>query len=200
MTKGAKEREPAPAGDVRERMVDGAMALLARRGLQATSFSEVLAATGAPRGSLYHHFPAGKDQLVAEAVDRAGGVLINVLERFAGAPAVEVVGTFLAVWRVVLSRSQCQAGCAVLAVTVATDSADLLAHATAVFRAWRERLTALLTQGGLAPGAARRFALVLIASTEGAVVLSRADQSLEPFEAVAQQLMEEVKRLQAPVR
>ena len=79
MTKGAKEREPAPAGDVRERMVDGAMALLARRGLQATSFSEVLAATGAPRGSLYHHFPAGKDQLVAEAVDRAGGVLINVL-------------------------------------------------------------------------------------------------------------------------
>ena len=58
------------AGEVRKGMVEGAMALLARRGLHATSFSEVLAATGAPRGSLYHHFPGGKDQLVAEAVDR----------------------------------------------------------------------------------------------------------------------------------
>jgi AcrR family transcriptional regulator len=179
-------------------MVEGAMALLARRGLHATSFSEVLAATGAPRGSLYHHFPAGKDQLVAEAVDRAGGVLVDVMERCAGADAEAVVRQFLALWRAVLTRSGCEAGCAVLAVTVATDSAELLSHATAVFRAWRERLADLLEQGGLAAEPARRFAMVLIAAAEGAVVLSRADHSLEPFEAVAQQLLEQVGRMLSP--
>ena len=68
------------AGDVRDRMVDGAMALLAQKGLHATSFSEVLSSTGAPRGSVYHHFPAGKEQLVAAAVDRAGGVLIELVQ------------------------------------------------------------------------------------------------------------------------
>lgn len=185
------------AGEVRDQMVDGAMALLGRRGLQATSFSEVLAATGAPRGSLYHHFPGGKDQLVAAAVDRAGEVLADAMESVAGQPAEAVVARFLAIWRAVLTRSQCEAGCAVLAVTVASDSAELLSHATAVFRAWRERLGYQLRQGGLAAAQARTFALVLIASAEGAVVLSRADQSLEPFEAVAQQLMDQVSRLKA---
>jgi len=107
-----------------------------------------------------------------------------------------VVRNFLAVWRAVLTRSNCEAGCAVLAVTVATDSADLLVHATAVFRAWRERLTDRLKQAGLTLPVARRFAMLLLASTEGAVVLSRADQSLEPFEAVAQQLLDEARRLQ----
>lgn len=185
------------AGKVRDEMVEGAMALLARRGLQATSFSEVLAATGAPRGSLYHHFPGGKDQLVAAAVDRAGEVLTDAMESVAGQPAAAVVERYLAIWRAVLTRSQCEAGCAVLAVTVASDSSELLLHATAVFRAWRERLADLLRQGGMPATQARRFALVLIASAEGAVVLSRADQSLEPFEAVAQQLTEQLARLKA---
>jgi TetR/AcrR family transcriptional regulator, lmrAB and yxaGH operons repressor len=183
------------AGDVRDRMVEGAMALLARRGLQATSFSEVLAATGAPRGSLYHHFPWGKDQLVAAAIDRAGAVLTDAMAAVAGAPAEAVVERFLAIWRAVLTRSQCEAGCAVLAVTVATDSPDLLSHATAIFRAWRERLADLLHQGGLSPVQARALAMMLIASAEGAVVLSRADHSLEPFEAVAHQLIDHVRRL-----
>ena len=48
------------AKEVRSRMVEGAVRLLARQGLQATSFSEVLELTGAPRGSVYHHFPGGK--------------------------------------------------------------------------------------------------------------------------------------------
>ena len=52
----------------REQMIEGALSLLAKQGLQATSFSEVLKLTGAPRGSIYHHFPGGKDQLVAEAL------------------------------------------------------------------------------------------------------------------------------------
>ncbi len=60
------------AADTRDRMIAGAARLLAERGLQETSFSEVLELTGAPRGSIYHHFPDGKDQLIASAIDLAG--------------------------------------------------------------------------------------------------------------------------------
>lgn len=182
-------------GEVRDLMVEGAMALLARHGLGATSFSEVLAATGAPRGSLYHHFPEGKEQLIAAAVDRAGAVLTGALERCAGAPADAVAEHFFLIWRTVLSRSNCASGCAVLAVTVASDSAMLLEHATVVFRGWRERLTQLLRQGGLAPAQAKHCATLLIASAEGGVVLARAEQSMEPFESVARQVVDHVHAL-----
>ena len=183
------------AGEVRKKMIVGATQLLARRGLQATSFAEVLEHTGAPRGSVYHHFPEGKDQMVGEAVDLAGAFLVGLLEQRAGASALAVTEHFLAIWRGVLTQSKCESGCAVLAVAVATDSPGLLNHAAAVFRLWRGRLAELLEQGGLARKDARRFATVLVAATEGGVVMSRAEQDLEPFETVARQLVEQVRTL-----
>ena len=183
------------ASEVRARMIDGAAQLLARQGLQATSFSEVLELTGAPRGSVYHHFPEGKDQLVGAAVDRAGEFLLAAVDPGEGATAEQVVERFLAVWRAVLTSSDCRSGCAVVAVTVATDSSALLNHAAEVFRSWRSRLGELLEAGGLSGEDAHRFATVLVAAVEGAVVLSRADESLEPFESVAADLQVQVRQL-----
>jgi AcrR family transcriptional regulator len=176
-------------------MVASAADLLARKGLQATSLSEVLERSGAPRGSMYHHFPEGKDELVGSALEVAGARAIDWLDQKAGAPAEEVAAWFLHVWREVLIRSKFEAGCAVLAVTVAADSPVLLQRAADVFRTWRRRLSELLAQGGMAEGDAARVAATLIASTEGAVALSRAEQSLEPFDLVAEQLMDQVRRL-----
>jgi TetR/AcrR family transcriptional regulator, lmrAB and yxaGH operons repressor len=185
------------ANDTRDRMVQGAARLLAQRGLQETSFSEVLELTGAPRGSIYHHFPEGKDQLIASAVDLAGAHAIALIDRTDGRPAADVTAHFLGMWREVLVRSNYKAGCSVLAVTIATDSTDLLDHAATVFRTWRLRLAELLRTGGLGELDASRFAAILIAGTEGAVVLSRAEQSMEPFELVADQLTAQVAGLAA---
>jgi TetR/AcrR family transcriptional regulator, lmrAB and yxaGH operons repressor len=185
------------ASNTRQVMVEGAARLLAERGLQETSFSEVLERTGAPRGSIYHHFPEGKDQLVAAAVDLAGAHAVALLEDADGASAELITDHFMELWRSVLTRSGPQAGCSVLAVTIATDSADLLSHAGAVFGAWRTRLGELLAQGGLAEADAAGFAALLVSAAEGAVVLSRAEQSIEPFELVAAQLSAHVARLLA---
>jgi TetR/AcrR family transcriptional repressor of lmrAB and yxaGH operons len=183
------------ANDTKQRMIDGAVRLLATVGLQGTSFSEVLELTGAPRGSIYHHFPDGKEQLVAAAVDSAGAHANEVMAGFEGAPAREVVEGFLGMWRQLLVLSGFRAGCSVLAVTTATDSPELLTHVADVFRGWRRELAILLTRGGLAEADALAYAALLIASTEGAVVLSRAEQSLEPFELVADELLARVDAL-----
>jgi len=181
------------SGDVRQRMIEGAARLLAQHGLQGASFSEVIELTGAPRGSLYHHFPDGKDQLVSSAIDLAGARALEFLEKKAGAGAEEITAYFLYIWREVLSRSNFQAGCAVLAVTVATDSPDLLARAAAIFRAWRTRLAEILEYGGVSSQQAAQFAATLVAASEGAVVLSRAEQSMDPFDLVSGQLMDQVR-------
>jgi AcrR family transcriptional regulator len=185
------------AGETRQKMVEGAARLLAQNGLQETSFSEVLELTGAPRGSIYHHFPNGKDQLVAAAVDFAGSLAISLVNRSEGQTAQAVTANFLEIWRQTLLRSNYRVGCSVLAVTIATDSPDLLDHAAAVFRGWRVRLAELLTTGGLAETDAARFAALLIAGSEGAVVLSRAEQSMDPFELVAEELTARVAALAA---
>ncbi len=69
-----EERSPvsrAPRGVVRSRMVEGAVRLLATKGVEGTSFAEVLEATDSPRGSVYHHFPGGKPELLHAALDLA---------------------------------------------------------------------------------------------------------------------------------
>jgi TetR/AcrR family transcriptional regulator, lmrAB and yxaGH operons repressor len=180
---------------VRERMVASAVDLLARRGLQATSFSEVLQHSGAPRGSVYHHFPGGKEQMIGSALDAAGTRAIELLDRKAGESAEEITAWFLHIWREVLIRGKFEAGCAVLAVAVAADSSELLDQSARVFRTWRRHLAELLEQGGLRTEDAHRFAAVLVASSEGAVVLARAEQSLEPFDLVAGQLVDQVRAL-----
>ncbi len=185
----------AKAGDPRARMVAGAVQLLATHGLQGTSFSEVLALTGAPRGSVYHYFPQGKDQLVGAAVELAGRHALELLDQQAGADPVELTEFFLSMWRAVLARGQFRVGCAVLAVTVATDSPDLLTHVAGVFRAWRRRLGELFEQGGVAAVPAQRFAALVIAASEGGVVMSRAEQSFEPFDLVAEQLVAQAHAL-----
>ena len=176
--------------DSRQKMIESAAVLLAMRGLDGTSFNDVLARSGAPRGSIYHHFPDGKDQLVDAAIALAGDRALQVLDAVVGHPPRDVTAFFLDIWRAVLQRSGLRAGCAVLAVTVATDSADLLDHAAAIFRAWRDRLAELYVVGGVAQNAAARLAATVVAATEGAVVVSRAERSMDAFELVAAQLLE----------
>ena len=111
------------------------------------------------------------------------------MEATRGQSAVEVVERFLGLWRDLLDRSRLTAGCAVVAVTVAADDDDLLDHAGTIFRSWTERLTELCAAGGMNPESARRLAVTVIAATEGAVALCRAERSLEPFEDVSATLL-----------
>jgi TetR/AcrR family transcriptional repressor of lmrAB and yxaGH operons len=170
--------------NVRQRMIERTVVLLARNGLEGTSFSRVLEESGAPRGSLYHHFPGGKDELVLEAIALSGRQAMAVLDRLAGRPAAEVAAAFIALWRQVLTRSDFGAGCAVAAVTVAAQTPALRDRAGEIFRAWRLRLSELLAAGGVPAERAPVIAAALISACEGGVILARAERSLEPFEMV----------------
>jgi TetR/AcrR family transcriptional regulator, lmrAB and yxaGH operons repressor len=177
------------AQHTKEQMIEGAIRLLATRGLQATSFSEVLALTGAPRGSIYHHFPNGKNELIAAALDFTSQRTLQRLETKRGESAHAITEFFLELWRRLLVQSQFRAGCAVLAVTVAADSDELRQKAAAIFDEWQKKLTDLYVAAGIEPEVAADFSLELISASEGAVVLARAQKSLAPFEAVAKRLL-----------
>jgi TetR/AcrR family transcriptional regulator, lmrAB and yxaGH operons repressor len=181
--------------DARDRMVDAAIVLLARGGYPAASFSAVLAESGAPRGSIYHHFPGGKDELVAAAVERQAGRVVAHLGSLAGRPPAEVVDEFAALWRALLVRADFSAGCSLLAVAVAAEPPALRDESGVLFGRWRDALTALFAAGGVDADEASGFALELLAATEGAVAIARAQRSLDPFERVVARLRREAEAL-----
>ncbi|MGF1431680.1 TetR/AcrR family transcriptional regulator [Kitasatospora sp. LaBMicrA B282] len=176
------------AGETRERMIEATVAALQQRGVAGMSFTDVLASSGAARGAIYHHFPGGKAQLVAEAAERNG---CEVRARLAALPAehpATVVGAFLELVRPVVEASAAGGGCAVAAVTVgagtAADDATLRQVAASAFTGWVDQLAERLTAAGLAPAAAADLAATLITLLQGAHVLCRAAGDVEPFERV----------------
>jgi len=193
--------------DTRSRMIDAAVAALQRRGAAGASFTEVLQASGAARGAIYHHFPGGKAQLLAEAAERngddvraalaalgdpgdpgdPGDVAPGIPGHVGGGPA-RVVAAFLAAVRPVLAGSAEGGGCAVAAATVDADDAgtpQLRRIADRAFGAWIGELAGHLTVAGMSPEEARDLATTLVTLLEGAHVLCRAAGSTEPFERVA---------------
>jgi TetR/AcrR family transcriptional repressor of lmrAB and yxaGH operons len=176
-------------GEVRDRMVAGAVRLLAEKGPPGASFGDVLGLTGASRGSTYHHFPGGKRELYQAAIDLASHRALQALEPARGKPADVVVKQFFAMWRSLLTGTELRAGCAVLAVAVAGEESETVEHAGEIFRTWRAHLEALFVDGGLSRARARALAALTITSAEGAVAIARAEQDLETFELVARQVI-----------
>lgn len=177
--------------DSRERMVLSAAALLREYGSGATSIDRVLAHSGAPRGSVYHHFPGGRAQLMDEAVALAGDFISGLIDAAARADdPVDAVDAFFGLWRERLVESDFRAGCPIVAVAVETnDEAPHLARsAAAVFGRWQEALAALFIRHGLPEPRGRRLAAFIIAAVEGAVIMCRAEQSTAALEAAATEI------------
>lgn len=185
------------ADRTREQMIAGAMLLLGTKGVQGTSLNKVLEVTGAPRGSIYHHFPGGKDELITAALELTGSLHDDWVTRYAGTSVEEIVAGFLDFWRQTLVRSDLESGCPVLAVAVSAPSGTLFTKAGEVFAASLRHLIMLLCEVRLTETVAADLATTLVASAEGAVVLARAQRDLAPFELVASHLMELARRVGA---
>ena len=189
----------------RDRMIAGAADLLRRKGMTATSMREVVRYSNTPRGSIAHHFPGGKRQLLEAAVDHAGREvsepLAQLLDKHGPLQGVEM---FVALWRKTLEETAFQAGCAVLAVAVEPYTCDqrgeldteleaqiqlqLLDQANGIFVQWQEIISRSLQDAGVAVVRSRSLALLAIASIEGSVALCRAARSVEPLDLIWQEL------------
>ncbi len=181
------------SSDAPQRVIDAAAQMLARVGLNATSIREVTKLADAPLGSTYHHFPGGKQELLARATAMAGDKVEALLVALLEEGAVAGLQQFLAMWRARLLRTQFRAGCPVLAAAVeepveAIASQPRVAAADA-FRRWQGHLAQAFVADGHAPAQAAALATLVIASVEGAVAMSRALQDITPFDAVAAQLL-----------
>ena len=178
----------------RERVVYGCAQLVRERGVTGTGLREVVARAGAPRGSLQHYFPGGKDQIVREALgwsaEFAAARVRDYMDGTAGPTPGGLFGAMVEQWRVDLRRRGFVAGCPLVAATadVAASNEALRAAIRAGFETWVGSVRAALDRMGVPAGRAAGLALLMISALEGAIVLARSRHELAPLDAVEAEL------------
>ncbi|WP_433802201.1 TetR/AcrR family transcriptional regulator [Actinomycetospora sp. CA-084318] len=176
----------------RDRMVDSAATLLREYGTAATTIDAVLAHSSAPRGSVYHHFPGGRRELLAAAVTRAGDGVSDLLGGYtadADSPSA-ILRRFASLWRSRLVATDHRAGCPLVAVAVdhPADEPELVDLVRSIVERWTAELRSGLVAQGVPPGRAATLAALVLSSVEGAVVLCRVEGSAAPLDAVVAEL------------
>jgi TetR/AcrR family transcriptional regulator, lmrAB and yxaGH operons repressor len=175
---------------VREAMVEAAWLLIAERGLEGMSTREVLARTGAPRGSVYHYFPRGRTELIELAIEHSQRWMRDQIEAIRADRPDDVVAGYVDIWRRVLEATDFHAGCAAVGVVTGGHDPDILDRAAGAFSAASEALAARFRQVGLTATEATRRATFLICAAEGAVILARARRTTDPLMLIAERLSE----------
>jgi AcrR family transcriptional regulator len=176
--------------DSRSKMVRSAAALIRTRGVSATSFSDVVADSGAPRGSIYHHFPRGKEQLAEDAIRWTSERVLEHQRQCRATTPRGVLDCFIDTWRQVVIASGGAAGCVVAGVAIDTipGRPGLIDVVRITFDSWVDQLAEQLAVVGVPAERAGPIARATLAGMEGALILCRAQRDVGPLETVAAEL------------
>ncbi|MFJ2032267.1 TetR/AcrR family transcriptional regulator [Streptosporangium sp. NPDC087985] len=174
--------------ETRVRILDAAQELIEAGGYFSAGLNQVIAASGAPRGSLYFHFPDGKDQIVGESIRRAGQEIGTAVEDLAASSAsvAEFVEGVLRHLGDRLEESGWRKGCpvATVALEMAAVSDPLQQTCAEVYTSWTNALRTRLAGRQDADD----LAVTILALIEGALLLSKAHRSRESLDRVSGQV------------
>lgn len=173
-------------------IVRAAAALFRRNGYAATGINEIAELSGAPKGSLYHYFPGGKDQIAEAAVRFAGAGLVATLEKLeaehrSAASMVRAYCKLVAGW---MAKSGFRDGCPISTTLLesAPQSTEVTAAGREAFAGFRAVIGRALIRDGFGKAEASRLATLAVSAIEGALILARVEGSAGPIEDVAKAL------------
>ena len=180
------------ASDTRTRLIEATFSLVQQKGLHGASLNAILAESGAPRGSLYYHFPGGKEQLVLEAMLQASRRISRFLEdTFAtGCDPARSVRSYVEAAAQELHDTGYVFGCPVAPVVLdgSGGSSALEKACQETLEEWRRTVAAGLASAGIEAHRAEPLAVAIVAAVEGALILARARRDIKPLEIVADEL------------
>ncbi|MEV6061756.1 TetR/AcrR family transcriptional regulator [Nocardia asteroides] len=179
----------------RDGLVQSAIDLVRRNGVTGTGVAQLLDHSGLSRRTIYLNFPGGKSELITEATRVAGRAMTTLIETFSqGAKPEATICSFTDAWKQVVESSDFLDGCPIVAAALGRSEAPAAADAAGeAFDEWERALEARLRAENIAPETARSLATTVIATIEGAVVMSLAKHSTEPLDRVGRHLTELVR-------
>ena len=176
----------AKATDSKAKTLTAAVKLFRQQGYHGTALHDILAAGGAPRGSLYFHFPKGKEEIGAAALSLIGEAvrqaIVQAVEKSDNAESflVRIVRGMASD----LERSEYREGCPIATTALETSAqSEVLGAATrSAFQKWELEIKRGLFRFGLTSGDADLVATMVLSQLEGALLLARTYRSLAPIQ------------------
>jgi TetR/AcrR family transcriptional regulator, lmrAB and yxaGH operons repressor len=176
----------------REHILIATRSLIERQGYHATGLNQIIQESGSPKGSLYHYFPGGKEDLVIEAIRQSGEeILQNIRNTLAQTDdPVQAIQIFIQTLAYYVELSGFQAGgpITIVAVEMASTNARLREECQRVYQMWQEVFAQKLTGASVPLERAQAIAVFILASLEGGIILCRASQSRAPLDQIAAQI------------
>lgn len=182
----------APPPKHRQPIIDAAVTLFRRNGFAGTGLNDLVEASGAPKGSLYHYFPNGKASIAVAAVEEAGRRVVETLSDLStgtgtSAELITAYARLLGRWMI---KSGFRDGCPMTTVLLELAPAD-----RAVSKAGRDAYATRigfvrdrLIIEGVPEQRAQNLAVLCISALQGALIQSRVERSAKPLETVADEL------------
>lgn len=176
----------AKAPDSKEKTLAAAANLFRQRGYHGTALNDILQAGGSPRGSLYFHFPGGKEEIGETALRLAGAAVAQAIAK--AAETSESAEAFvIGIARRMASNletSDYREGCpiATTALETAAQSEVLGKAAREAFQSWEREIARGLVRFGMKAADADHAATAVLSLLEGALLLSRTYRSIEPMQ------------------
>ncbi|SON59395.1 putative HTH-type transcriptional regulator [Mycobacterium simulans] len=174
----------------RNKMLISAAEVMRERGAAGVTIDAVLARSGAPRGSVYHHFPNGRNQILSEALRYAGDSITATIDAAVDRGARVLLREYVEFWERLLTECDFSAGCPVVAAAIgsAEDELELSEEAGIILGHWCTALTRAFIADGFDESDAASLAVMSISALEGAIVLCRSTRSAIPLRQVGDQL------------
>lgn len=176
----------------RDQIIDTTCDLLEAQGYHATGLNQIVAESGAPKGSLYHYFPGGKEEMAAEAIDRTGRQLEERI-RANLPPEADLAGALrdfahTIAYHVEASGFRAGGPLTAVAMETATNSERLNLACRDAFERVVTAFAERLVESGAPAQRARAMSLFVTAALEGGIILSRTYHSGDPLRQVGDAL------------
>ena len=173
------------AAATRQRILTASGELMRRHGYAGTGIKAILTASTVPYGSLYYHFPGGKEEVGVETIRQGGEAYLALVDSYfpPGADLPAATATFFADAADFVASTDYADACPVgtIAGEIASTSEPMREAAAAAFRSWIDLFEQRLAEAGVGPDRAHEVAVELFCAIEGAFLLARTTRDVSPL-------------------
>ncbi|MGB4075514.1 TetR/AcrR family transcriptional regulator [Pseudomonas sp.] len=183
----------------RDKLIHAMADALQRKGLHGVGLNELLEHAGAPKGSLYHHFPGGKSELAVAAIEHISQHTDALFSRLFAQQSdpLSAMHNWLQGALQQLEHSQFERGCplATIALESGPEDVEIRAALQRSFAAVRQALSQQLHAYGYPSEQADNLAALYVALYEGGLLQARVAGNSEPLKRAADALFNLTRQL-----
>lgn len=173
----------------RQMLIETTAKLLQNQGYNATGLNQITQLSGTPKGSLYYHFPAGKEQLACEAVSYIKNATLEVLRSVLRLPLIssEAVQRLLTLLADQFEQKDEELGVpmGIIAHETAKSNENIRQACCGAYNAWIAEFEHKFAADGYNPDEAAELAVMINGIVEGSIIMCLTQQTSKPLRTAA---------------